>query len=543
MTVLTLFHRPTFWQKLDSIPQPKVRAALLAAMFSFSVRYTPAPTGFTAQIFHDMAFRVANEALDDYGDSQPCVHLSQSAVLISFFELADGVRGKAWRTLGATVRCAIEMKLNAVDANPVWPPESVEAWILQEERRRLFWSLWEFDVFAGTIRRAPNSIDWKTCRTMLPVSDADWFGGTPQRSCFLHPDPLRRLKELKASGNEGGRAWFIVINSFMREAHLFTEQLYVPDGKTSNQEIPPQLEILENAAACFKMTLPQDLQCSESMLEFDSKPGCVDQRTIHGQRYGIYAMQQLTQMMIHRHLCVKSISSPDFQQMVRGGTLSHDVHVETSQATVEDCRRYSWSRFKHAAENIVRLARVSPPHHVQSVSPFLASTIWIAAAALVTCEVFSLERIEAESSRSKVEVLRLLLDRFASFWKSSNSLVYRLLLVRRSLKRIQRAESRNVTPPDTPNSELLENQISMYLQTNNVDTSPKEVVPLAVYPESLGAESENTLSDWLLEPTDANTLFPDFDPINLDIYGGVDLDRFIMSITSGGAMGPSDFDS
>jgi hypothetical protein len=198
-----------------------------------------------------MGYKIADDALDDYGDSPPCIHLSQSAVLLSFYQLADGVRGKAWRTLGKTVRCAIEMRQNMVDVNYQWPPESVESWILQEERRRLFWSLWEFDVFAGTIRRAPSAIDWKSCRTVLPTSDADWFGGRPQRSSFLHPDPFRTLKELKASGNEGGRAWFIVINSYMREAHLYTEQLYVPDVPVKTnpvQQIPPPLEILENAA-------------------------------------------------------------------------------------------------------------------------------------------------------------------------------------------------------------------------------------------------------------------------------------------------------
>lgn len=447
-----------------------------------------------------MAYKIATDALEEcYGDSAPCTHLSQSAVLISFFELADGVRGKAWRTLGQTLRCAIEMKLNAVDANTSWPPESVGEWIMQEERRRLFWSLWEFDVFAGTIRRAPSAIDWKTCRTMLPVSDANWFSGTPQNSCFLHPDPLRRLKDLKASGNEGSRAWFIVINSYMREAHLYTEQLYLPDP-IPKPDFPPQLEILENAAACFKLSLPRNLECSEPSLEF--KPGSTDGRTLDALRYSIYAMQQLTQMMIHRHSCVGSTSRTDFEQMLRN-----------PDDSTQDSRRYSWSRFKHAAENVVRLARFCPADHVQSVSPFLASTIWIAAAALLTCEIFALTPVEADASRSKVEVLRILLDHYASFWKSTNSLVYRLVLVRKCLKRMTHgAESRHVTPPDTPDSDQ-----DLLLEAMKNHCPPTVVDPAF----------DNTLSDWLLEPTF-------FDAGSFDAYGTFDLDQFIMSITSGG---------
>jgi Fungal specific transcription factor domain len=193
MTMLSLFHRPTFRTKFESIPQPKVRAAVLTAMFSFSVRYTECPPGFSAQIFHDMAYKIATDALEDYGDSPPCIHLSQSAVLISFYELIDGVRGKAWRTLGQTIRCAIEMNQNTVDVGSAWPPSSVEEWVALEERWRLFWILWEFDVFAGTIRRAPSTIDWKTCRTLLPVSEKSWYECVPQKSCFFHPDPVRRI--------------------------------------------------------------------------------------------------------------------------------------------------------------------------------------------------------------------------------------------------------------------------------------------------------------------------------------------------------------
>jgi hypothetical protein len=255
-------------------------------------------------------------------------------------------------------------------------------------------------------------------------------------------------------------------------------------------------------------------------------------------------MQQLTQMMIHRHACVGSISRSDFEQMLKGGSIQDADSLPLSNDT-RNSRRYSWGRFKNAAENVVRLARYCPAQHVQSVSPFLASTIWIAAAALVTCEIFAGTKVEADAARSKVEVLRLLLDHYASFWKSTNSLVYRLVLVRSSLKRMcHRSDSRNVTPPDTPTSEMLPDAMNAtQLGTAPIIPGPSSHQPTprpAVYSDSLG-ESENTLSlaDWLLEPPSADGMLPDFDPgISLDAYATFDLDQFIMSITSGGDMGP-----
>jgi Fungal specific transcription factor domain len=538
MTALSLFHRPTFKAKLESIPQPKVRAALLSAMFSFSTRYVPPPPGFSPQIFHDMAYKIATDALEDYGDASPCVHLSQSAVLISLFELADGVRGKAWRTLGQTLRCAIEMNQNAVDIDPQWPPESIEKWVLAEERRRLFWSLWEFDVFAGTIRRAPSAIDWKSCRTMLPVSDENWFTGKPQRSCFLHIDSLRRIKELMACGNEGGRAWFIVINSIMREAHLYTEQLDVPttpSSRSGGRELPARLEILENAATYFKMALPSNLGCNGVFLDFDLTAGATDSRALDSLRYSIYAMQQLTEMMIHRHAFVGNISKTDFQQIISGNQQRGAPVSPPSDA--DESRQYSWFRFKHAADNIVRLARMSPVHHVQSVSPFLSSTIWIAAAALLANEIFATSIIEADGARSKVEVLQLLLERYASFWQSSNSLVYRLAVVRQSLKKLTRTyESRNVTPPVSPTSDTVPDTLPRQSPDSVAQTSTNLSSSWQTSSASLQNPVGGAISGSQLPGSDA--LFSDF---ALDPYETYDLDQFILSITTGGDVGDMEF--
>lgn len=43
-----------------------------------------------------------------------------------------------------------------------------EDWVGKEERRRLWWSLWEADIFTATIRRLPPAIDGKFQTPNLP---------------------------------------------------------------------------------------------------------------------------------------------------------------------------------------------------------------------------------------------------------------------------------------------------------------------------------------------------------------------------------------
>ena len=73
-------------------------------------------------------------------------------VLTTFQQLVKGVRGRAWRSTGTCVRIAYELRLNLIDIGRVdysreLSPETVAKWYADEERRRVWWAIWEFDVF------------------------------------------------------------------------------------------------------------------------------------------------------------------------------------------------------------------------------------------------------------------------------------------------------------------------------------------------------------------------------------------------------------
>ncbi|KAI1046224.1 hypothetical protein LB505_009848 [Fusarium chuoi] len=78
------------------------------------------------------------------------------------------------------------------------------------------------DVFASTIRRTPTAISWSQMEVLLPAPDANWYQDNPAGSCFLEQEPGQRWKALQESGNVSPKAWFIVINSLMKDAQVIS---------------------------------------------------------------------------------------------------------------------------------------------------------------------------------------------------------------------------------------------------------------------------------------------------------------------------------
>jgi hypothetical protein len=238
MTSFSLFHRPTIEEKFSNIASQKHLQALLAAIFSFAMyhrdnlsrpnSHLSAITPTSTTYWSDMAGQLIAEGLEECPDEAPPICLLQAMIIVTFQKLISGVRGKAWRSLGECVRVAYELQLHLVDLEEERDPaedsddQPRNNWITAEERRRAWWALWEFDVFASTIKRLPTALDWTLNKTYLPICDEKWYSNEEGASCYLAVDPAQRWKELEKSGNRSARAWFIVINSYMRDAQLLS---------------------------------------------------------------------------------------------------------------------------------------------------------------------------------------------------------------------------------------------------------------------------------------------------------------------------------
>ncbi|PVH69791.1 hypothetical protein DL98DRAFT_438288 [Cadophora sp. DSE1049] len=466
MTSFSLFRPSQFRSKLASITSQAQLTALLAAMFSFSARFLdPTNDQDTSSSLHDAPRAIPqveqlrtqaqlhiDRAFQECWDGRPSLSLLQALALSTFQDLIQGARGRAWRSLGTCVRVAYELDLHLVDADEsdkdmLAADNTIQSWCLDEEKRRIWWAIWEMDTFASTVRRCPTAIDWSQNETKLPVDDEFWFRGEVHQSCFLGPDPVTRWRDLQQCGSKSAKAWFIVVNSMMRQAQQLSHPRtsHVPGpalqrrsstrtaksaGK-SCEEISESLGVLENGLHCFSMALPPHLKYRNEKLSFPvtgSNPSLLMHQS---SVYSIYVMMQLTKFMMYHHA-------------VFGGGRREHCQVKASPArnmptppaepkTPSGPDPDGLNRYAEAADDILMIVSRSSSHHVYYVNPFLASTIWLAAAVQLVYGFFRPPGVNKDLTESKFEVLRLNYMQFVDHWKTSTTLQDNLEILRKSL--------------------------------------------------------------------------------------------------------------
>ncbi|KAK6447097.1 hypothetical protein FP744_10003347 [Trichoderma asperellum] len=419
--------------------------------------YVPLPTPET---FHALARKYIAAALDECSEDAPSLCVLQALILSTFHQLSQDVRGLAWRSLGVCIRLAYEINLHKIDTERITNDndDSVfdkEQWILDEERRRAWWAIWELDAFACTVRRLPTGIDAMQTETFLPVSDEAWFGGTYQPSCCLNLDPRARWKMLERCANQSWKSWYIVLNSMMRDAHLLSYSRVGHSITGSNGNAQPaassstafgttrdSLKTLEECLSSFTRALPKQLSYCNEYLGFHSKTSMETQSTLTNDcaTHSLYMMTQLTRFMIYH-----------YQMFWEGRKMQSTSPVDlTAESTNQQCQlpTYSvnivaWNRYLESADNILRMIRNSSPYHVRYVNPLFASTIWLAAVAQIVSKVFNPEPSNAQTSQSKLEVLQHNFDSYVSFWGTSKALQHKLNTLESRLQSIRRRQSNN----------------------------------------------------------------------------------------------------
>jgi hypothetical protein len=137
-------------------------------MFSFSTRFVeetndqdisstnhdqPCPAS-QVERFRALSQLHIDQAFRECGDSRPTLVLLQALALSTFQQLIRGARGLAWRSLGTCVRVAYELDLHLVDSDDsdkdiiFTTGKTGPSWCLDEEKRRIWWAIWEMDTFA-----------------------------------------------------------------------------------------------------------------------------------------------------------------------------------------------------------------------------------------------------------------------------------------------------------------------------------------------------------------------------------------------------------
>ena len=390
-------------------------------MISFAVRFQEGETQNQkdshkqAAHFLDLASNYSNTALKDCGDNAPSLCLLQAFILVSHGQLTQGVLGRAWRMLGTSVRLAYEMNMHLVDARGPEYALNSKRWCEDEEKRRAWWAIWEMDVFATTIRRTPTAVDWSQLETLLPVDDEHWFECKPTRSCFLQQDPILRWKALSNSENQSPKAWFIVINSLMKEAQRISSPRGIPNGSGQSwdriDEARQRLEVIANAVHCFQLALPSQLKYKQQHLGFDARVhGEISSlRQLHCSIYNIYMMTQLARLMIYRYDVFKG------RFRVALPTRESDVDKYDTQ-TKGKTERLAVNEYFEAADDMLTIIHRSCDDHIRYINPFLSNTIWLASAVHLMRSQLCRTREIKSAIKSRYEVLHLTYKRCVKFW-------------------------------------------------------------------------------------------------------------------------------
>lgn len=444
MTAFSLFRPNSIEAKFAMMQHVSEAEALVAAMFSFSARHCrddssscPSPTHF-AQV----ALSRLDESVDRYGDLRPPFWLLQAAVLVTYYQLTQSVRSRSWKRLGDCIRSAYEMHLHLVDANhdPTEKieksPADIQRWVLEEERRRAWWAIWEMDVFASTIRRLPTAINASVNLTLLPVADSCWFHDVYQGSSFLTEDCSLRWKHLSESGNQSAKAWYIVVNSLMRN----TQRIVYPAGSAMrilndrySETHQDQLNIVANSLYCTTASLPSHLAYQGETLDFRPRvsQNHLSPRQEDADKYTIHLTTQLCRYMIYHHkICAQA---PWLQSRKKD---SPTIKERSATPQPPTATTSEWSNYMSASDEIVTIVRNSARDHYKYVNPFVANTLWFAAAAQCACKVFGPTSFNKRVVTSNLDLLKLTIDHYISFWGGMESLKGRLARIEAGLQNL-----------------------------------------------------------------------------------------------------------
>ncbi|EXJ74848.1 uncharacterized protein A1O5_01544 [Cladophialophora psammophila CBS 110553] len=277
-----IFHRPQFYARYfhrrreDTIGRHlSLETALimngimsLAARFSNAASFANVAPPCRGQQFAKEAQSIYADATRLQGDGfSPSLQYLQGCILLSFYHNTNSSNSFGWTLTGVCTRLAYDLGIDIIDediyeqANTFknqWA--SPEEWVIREELRRVWWSVWELDTFASTVARRPYTIDRNKMHVLLPCSDEQWFNEQPIASAPMGPTPATAWKSLQGSPNQDERAWFLVANFLMALAY---------DLKAQRVVSPQARAEIESALTCFSLNLPSQFRLNPSIFVFN----------------------------------------------------------------------------------------------------------------------------------------------------------------------------------------------------------------------------------------------------------------------------------
>lgn len=202
---LPLFHKPTFYSnyvsnngEADFADLEKESLFVLYGMMALSARFSTMPyfDGIPLKErgspFSRKSLLIFKETVHGFEPHEPTLKWLQGCILLAYYNQSCRPAVGCDLMSATCTRFAYSLGLHKIDEEPcestVYSETASGRWILREEKRRAWWSVWELDSYDSVSSRRPFSIDRHRMRVYLPVSDEAWFSGTPTDSAPLITD-------------------------------------------------------------------------------------------------------------------------------------------------------------------------------------------------------------------------------------------------------------------------------------------------------------------------------------------------------------------
>jgi hypothetical protein len=187
------------------------------------------------------------------------IQVLQAAALLSYEELGAGISRRAHYLISTCARMSYDYKLHEIDheeyRNSSMAPANLvnSDWIRKEERRRLWWCIWDLDNFVCTATCRPRMMRTFKCQTKLPACDKDWFDGCEVPSGFLAGDLQRLTQSLNCYPLSSAMAYRIV------SCHLLATLIDTLDSE-SPSDVGDAISAIEDCATAWKESLPNEFR-------------------------------------------------------------------------------------------------------------------------------------------------------------------------------------------------------------------------------------------------------------------------------------------
>ncbi|KAL6352070.1 hypothetical protein LRP88_14511 [Fusarium phalaenopsidis] len=265
------FQEEHFRQLLGLMILPR---CLIFAVLASSVRFSNHDyfQGRTHEAMESYARQAWLSVLNEHLTVENCpnLHVAQTTNLLAIVDFTAGRTSSGWLKIGLAVRIAQDLQLMK-EPSPMLPI------VEQEERRRVFWSVYLLDKLVSCGKARPPAIADEDCHVQLPCEEEVFRTGTWKQTATLHQllnwnadlgeirghftlailvaSALGRCARYVLHEREtddvlpwDSRSEFAAINSFLllTEQHLHVEDLSVndiianntlPDGSLDHQTV------------------------------------------------------------------------------------------------------------------------------------------------------------------------------------------------------------------------------------------------------------------------------------------------------------------